>query len=85
MFWYESFAYVVLLWFSEAEELLKQYGRNELVEKKVPSWRVFLKQLYQPMPIMIWIAIIIEAAIQNWLDMGILLAIQVGSCFEAVT
>jgi H+-transporting ATPase len=28
------------------------------------------------MPIMIWIAAIVEAAIQNWADMGILLAIQ---------
>jgi H+-transporting ATPase len=27
-------------------------------------------------PMMIWLAIIIEAAIQNYLDMGILLAIQ---------
>jgi H+-transporting ATPase len=68
---------VWLCYSAEAEERLKIYGRNELVEKKVPSWMVFLKQLYQPMPIMIWIAIIIEAAIQNWLDMGILLAIQV--------
>lgn len=33
-------------------------------------------QLYAPMPIMIWIAIIIEAAIENWADMGILLGIQ---------
>jgi len=60
----------------EADALLKQWGRNELVEKRTPSWLVFLQQLYQPMPIMIWIAIIIEAAIQNWLDMGILLMIQ---------
>ena len=28
------------------------------------------------MPIMIWIAIIIEAAISNWIDMAILLFIQ---------
>lgn len=63
--------------YTEAADLLKQYGRNELVEKRIPSWRVFLMQLYQPMPIMIWIAIVIEAAIQNWLDMAILLAIQV--------
>lgn len=28
------------------------------------------------MPIMIWIAIVVEAAIQNWVDMGILLGIQ---------
>jgi hypothetical protein len=33
-------------------------------------------QLVQPMPIMIWLAIIVEAAITNWLDMGILLGIQ---------
>ena len=28
------------------------------------------------MPIMIWLAIIIEAGIQNWIDFGILLFIQ---------
>lgn len=28
------------------------------------------------MPIMIWLAIIIEFAIQNWIDAGILLGIQ---------
>lgn len=33
-------------------------------------------QLTGPMPIMIWLAIIIEFAIQNWLDGGILLFIQ---------
>lgn len=60
----------------EAEGLLAQWGRNELVEETTPSWMVFLQQLYAPMPIMIWIAIVIEAAIQNWPDMGVLLAIQ---------
>ena len=29
-----------------------------------------------PMPIMIWLAVIVEAAIANWLDMIILLLIQ---------
>ncbi|KNC77588.1 hypothetical protein SARC_09955 [Sphaeroforma arctica JP610] len=61
---------------TEAQALLAQFGRNELQEKTVPKWMVFLQQLYQPMPIMIWIAIVIEAAIQNWLDMAVLLAIQ---------
>ncbi|KNC83072.1 hypothetical protein SARC_04665 [Sphaeroforma arctica JP610] len=61
---------------AEAENLLAQWGRNELIEETIPSWKVFLMQLYAPMPIMIWIAIIIEAAIQNWPDMGVLLAIQ---------
>lgn len=68
---------------TEADALLKQWGRNELVEKRTPSWMVFLQQLYQPMPIMIWIAIVIEAAIENWLDMGILLLIQVCACVRA--
>ncbi|GLC35934.1 hypothetical protein PLESTB_000520900 [Pleodorina starrii] len=61
---------------AEADELLKVHGRNELEEKVTPSWLIFLRQLYQPMPIMIWIAAIIEAAIQNWADFGILMGIQ---------
>eukprot|EP00123_Amoebidium_parasiticum_P015103 comp22787_c0_seq2/m.35684 comp22787_c0_seq2/g.35684 ORF comp22787_c0_seq2/g.35684 comp22787_c0_seq2/m.35684 type:complete len:1075 (-) comp22787_c0_seq2:451-3675(-) len=61
---------------SEADALIHQWGRNELVEKKTPKWLIYLMQLKAPMPIMIWLAIIIEAAIQNWLDMGILLFIQ---------
>jgi hypothetical protein len=61
---------------AEAEVLLAKFGRNELPEKIVPKWRLFLDQFRAPMPIMIWIAIAIEAAIANWIDMGILLAIQ---------
>eukprot|EP00243_Klebsormidium_subtile_P003303 TRINITY_DN16657_c0_g1_i1.p1 TRINITY_DN16657_c0_g1~~TRINITY_DN16657_c0_g1_i1.p1 ORF type:complete len:982 (+),score=329.76 TRINITY_DN16657_c0_g1_i1:182-3127(+) len=60
----------------QAKELLHIHGKNELEEKITPSWLVYLKQLKGPMPIMIWIAIVVEAAIQNWLDMGILLGIQ---------
>ncbi|EFN51245.1 hypothetical protein CHLNCDRAFT_37518 [Chlorella variabilis] len=61
---------------AEAEALLLEWGRNELEEKKVPKWLVYLKHLWGPMPIMIWLAIIIEFAIQNWIDAGILLGIQ---------
>lgn len=60
----------------EAEELLIKYGKNELPDKSDPKWLVFLRCFWQPMPIMIWIAIIIEAGIQNFIDMGILLIIQ---------
>jgi H+-transporting ATPase len=60
----------------EAKVLLEKYGKNQLPEKIVPKWRLFLDQFRAPMPIMIWIAIIIEAAITNWIDMGILLVIQ---------
>ena len=59
-----------------AENLLQQYGKNELPEKTVPKWYLFVSQLWQPMPIMIWLAAIVEAGIQNWPDMVILLTIQ---------
>merc|ERR1711871_1063896 len=55
---------------------MQKYGRNELPEKVVPKWYIFLSLFWQPMPIMIWIAIIIEYAINNPLDMTILLIIQ---------
>ena len=61
---------------AEAAALLEKFGRNMLPEKIVPKWKLFLDQFRAPMPIMIWIAIVIEAAITNWLDMGILLVIQ---------
>jgi H+-transporting ATPase len=60
----------------EANELLKEFGRNELPEKITPKWLIFCSQLWQPMPVMIWIAAIIEAAIGNYVDTGILVAIN---------
>ena len=61
---------------AEAAERLTLYGLNTLPEKIIPKWYIFVSQLWQPMPIMIWIAAIIEAAIENWIDMAILLFIQ---------
>jgi H+-transporting ATPase len=60
----------------EAAKRLELYGRNELPEHVDPKWLIFLRQFWAPMPIMIWIAVIIEAGIQNFIDMGILLLIQ---------
>ena len=61
---------------TEAKELLNKWGPNKLPEKIIPKWYIYVQQLWQPMPIMIWIAVIIEAGIQNWADMAILLFIQ---------
>jgi len=72
----DLFVYSHGLTSSEAEALLKKYGPNALPEKTLPKWYVFLSLLWQPMPIMIWIAVIIEAAIGNYVDMAILLFIQ---------
>lgn len=40
---------------------------------------IFVEQLWQPMPIMIWMAAIVEAGIQNYADMAILLFIQLAN------
>ena len=59
-----------------AGKYLLQYGRNELPETVIPKWYIFVSQLWQPMPMMIWIVAIVEAGIQNFIDMAILLLIQ---------
>lgn len=60
----------------EAEVLLQKYGRNELPEKITPKWLIFCRLLWQPMPVMIWIAAIVEIIISNYEDMAILVAIN---------
>ena len=72
----EEFIYSHGLTEVEAAELLQKWGRNELPEKTIPKWYIFVSQLWQPMPVMIWIAAIVEAGIQNYIDMAILLFIQ---------
>lgn len=53
----------------EAAVLLAKVGKNELPENVTPDWKIIGRSLIQPMPIMIWVAAIIEAAIENWPDM----------------
>ena len=61
---------------TEAFDLLRIHGRNELKNVKTPKWLIFLQQFWAPMPIMIWLAAIVEVAIENYPDFGILLGIQ---------
>jgi H+-transporting ATPase len=61
--------------------LRTQYGFNELPEKKVNPFLLFLSYLWGPMPIMIWLAIIIELAKAiavgaGWEDFGVLMFLQ---------
>jgi H+-transporting ATPase len=61
---------------AEAAARLLQYGKNELPEKTTPGWVIFLRCLWGPMPIALWVASIIEFSLQNFPDGGILLFIQ---------
>ncbi|RNF07463.1 P-ATPase family transporter: proton [Trypanosoma rangeli] len=64
---------------AEAEELLVKFGRNELPEKTTPGWLIFVRNLWGPMPFALWVAIIIEFALENWPDGAILLVIQLAN------
>lgn len=74
----------------DAARLLAQYGYNELASKEpTPIWD-FLMNFWGPMPIMIWIAIIVEVIPKppeggdptasnepSWADFGVLLTLQI--------
>jgi H+-transporting ATPase len=60
----------------QAAQLLEQWGKNELPEKITPKWLIFCRLLTGPMPIVLWLAAIIEVVIGNYADMAILLVIQ---------
>ncbi|RNF26295.1 P-ATPase family transporter: proton [Trypanosoma conorhini] len=61
---------------AEADRLLDHHGRNELPHKTVPGWLIFMRCMWGPMPIAIWLAVSIEFCLQNFPDGGILLFIQ---------
>ena len=61
---------------AEAAERLVFFGRNALEEKKTNVFLKFLGYFWGPMPIMIWIASIIELINESWPDLGVLLLLQ---------
>lgn len=75
----EEFHHSIGLTSIEAQVLLKVHGKNELPEKVIPKWYILVCLLCEPMPVMIWIAIIIEAFLWKWMDMCILLGIQMAN------
>lgn len=63
----------------EAEDLLERYGPNQLPEKVTPSWVIYVRGLWGPMPAALWVAILIEFALENWPDGCILFSIQIAN------
>lgn len=61
---------------AEASSRLRRFGPNKLVEDEEPEWKKFLMKFWGPMPIMIWIAIIVEAIQQDWTDFFVLFFLQ---------
>jgi len=61
---------------AQAQDILKIWEKKELVERETPKWKVVYRLLTGPMPIMLWIAALIELIIHNYTDLAILLFIQ---------
>ncbi|NGX38381.1 MAG: Calcium-transporting ATPase 1, partial [Chlamydiae bacterium] len=59
----------------EARERLKQYGPNELEEKKVSPFLKLLSYFWGPIPWMIEIAIVLSGLLQRWPDFIIISAL----------
>lgn len=55
---------------------LAQYGPNKLPEVEVNMFLKFLSYFWGPMPIMIWLAILVEAINQDWEDFVVLMILQ---------
>lgn len=70
---------------AQAQALLGKFGRNEIGEPTKPDWKLFVEQFTAPMPIGLWIAIVIELALQNWIDACILFALQMTNGIVAFT
>lgn len=60
----------------EAARRLKLFGPNELVTQEKPAWVKLLEQFWGPMPIMIWLAILVELVTRDMPDFFVLLFLQ---------
>ena len=79
----ETFVKSTGLTSEEAKRRLQHYGPNELADDSTSKWYILASQFWKPMAIMIWIAIIVQASIQQFTDLIVLLAILFINSFIA--
>lgn len=60
----------------EAQKFQDEFGFNELAKDEQSLIIQFLLKFWGPMPIMIWIAVGLEAGLRDWPSFGVLLAMQ---------
>jgi H+-transporting ATPase len=60
-----------------ASSRLREYGRNELPDIRVPKWKIFLSHFTGIMPGMIITAICLEGLLQEWPDFFTLLTLLI--------
>ena len=60
---------------AEATKRLKQYGPNEIEEKKINGLLKFLKYFWGPIPWMIEVAVVLSGVVRHWPDFSIILVL----------
>lgn len=58
---------------ARAEQLLEQWGKNELPEERMGAFAMFMKQFYGVMPACIILCAILSAVAEDWKDLVIIL------------
>jgi len=84
IFWYISLLFVdpeTGLTTQEVDERREYFGFNELEENEESVLLKFLSYFWGPMPIMIWVAILVEFINEEWPDFGVLLFLQIVNGF----
>src|SRR5271169_2548779 len=64
---------------AEAQKRLKQYGPNEIAEKKTNALLKFLTYFWGPIPWMIEVAVILSGVVRHWPDFFIILLLLVAN------
>ena len=64
---------------AEAHKRLKQYGANEIEEKKTNLFLKFLSYFWGPIPWMIEVAVILSGVVRHWPDFFIILVLLVSN------
>ncbi|KAJ8603845.1 hypothetical protein CTAYLR_000289 [Chrysophaeum taylorii] len=59
---------------AEASARLTEFGRNEVPIEEEPLWKVFMRQFTGTMPMMLILACILSAAVEDYQDLGIIFA-----------
>ena len=64
---------------AEAQKRLKQYGPNEIAEKKTNALLKFLSYFWGPIPWMIEVAVVLSGVVRHWPDFFIILLLLVAN------
>eukprot|EP01047_Picozoa_sp_COSAG01_P049062 COSAG01_NODE_4827_length_4711_cov_3.478534_1_plen_1101_part_00 len=62
---------------AEVQERTAKFGPNALEETQVNKLLELAKKFWGPMPIMIWIAALVEVLQQSWTDFAVLITLQI--------